>query len=378
MGRRQRIRLAAHRRCGDPVSGAAIRMPTEPASAPAISCKGVWQVFGANPRRNLDLALKETGGDSDETARLLRQRGLIPAVQDITFDVQEGEVFVIMGLSGSGKSTLIRTISRLIDGTAGEIRIAGEDILTASAARLLALRRDKLGMVFQHFGLFPHMTIADNVAFPLKMQGMEPKERRARALEVLELVSLTGREDAFPRQLSGGQRQRVGIARSLAVNPDLWFLDEPFSALDPLIRRQLQDEFLAIQADLGKTSVFITHDITEALKIADRIAIMRDGVLVQIGTPEDIVLNPVNDYVREFTRDIPKGRHAHVETIMTMPSPLPDMPDDPGLRADMTIDSALAACMTLYQPVPVRGADGRIAGIVNPSDLASALSPDDI
>ncbi|SFA52735.1 glycine betaine/proline transport system ATP-binding protein [Paracoccus halophilus] len=349
-----------------------------PAGAPAISCRGVWQVFGVNARASLDLALGETGGDTAATARLLRQRGLIPAVQDITFDVAEGEVFVIMGLSGSGKSTLIRTIARLIDGTAGEIRIAGEDILTADARRLLALRRDKLGMVFQHFGLFPHMTVAENVAFPLKMQGMGPEQRRARALEVLELVSLKGREDSFPRQLSGGQQQRVGIARSLAVNPDLWFLDEPFSALDPLIRRQLQDEFLSIQADLGKTSVFITHDISEALKIADRIAIMRDGVLVQIGTPDDIVLNPVNDYVREFTRDVPKGRHAHVETIMTLPASLPRMPDDPGLRANMTIDSALAACMSLYQPVPVWGANGEIAGVVKPSDLASALTPDEL
>ena len=348
-------------------------MTATPNAAPAISCKGVWQVFGVNPKKNLDRALQETGGDPHETAQLLRRRGLIPAVQDVTFDVREGEVFVIMGLSGSGKSTLIRTISRLIEGTAGEIRIGGEDIFAADARRLLALRRDKLGMVFQHFGLFPHMTIVDNVAFPLKMQGMATAPRRARAIEVLELVGLGGREDARPHQLSGGQRQRVGIARSLAVNPDLWFLDEPFSALDPLIRRQLQDEFLSIQADLGKTAVFITHDITEALKIADRIAIMRGGVVVQIGTPDDIILNPVDDYVREFTRDVPKGRHAHVETIMTRPDPLPEMPDDPKLGADMTIDSALAACMSLYQPVPVWGSDGQMAGVVSPRDLAAAL-----
>ncbi|MEF9602273.1 betaine/proline/choline family ABC transporter ATP-binding protein [Paracoccus sp. PXZ] len=348
-------------------------MAVNPSAPPAISCKGVWQVFGVNPKKNLDRALQDTGGNVRETALLLRQHGLIPAVQDVTFDIHEGEVFVIMGLSGSGKSTLIRTISRLIEGTAGEIRIGGEDILAADAKRLLALRRDKLGMVFQHFGLFPHMTILDNVAFPLKMQGMATGPRRARAAEVLELVGLKGRETARPHQLSGGQRQRVGIARSLAVNPDLWFLDEPFSALDPLIRRQLQDEFLAIQADLGKTAVFITHDIAEALKIADRIAIMRDGIVVQIGTPDDIILNPVDDYVREFTRDVPKGRHAHVETIMTCPDPLPAMPDDPKLSADMTIDSALAACMALYQPVPVWGRDGQMAGVISPSALAGAL-----
>ncbi|MFZ1467641.1 MAG: ATP-binding cassette domain-containing protein [Paracoccaceae bacterium] len=352
-------------------------LPVTPLSpAPAISCQGVWQVFGAKPEQNLARALEESGQDSRKAAQLLRDRGLVPAVQDVTFDVQEGEVFVIMGLSGSGKSTLIRTIARLIEGTAGQIYIGDEDIRAADAKRMLVLRRDKLGMVFQHFGLFPHMSVADNVAFPLKMQGMGVKERRLRALEVIELVGLKGRDASYPRQLSGGQRQRVGIARSLAVNPDLWFLDEPFSALDPLIRRQLQDEFLSIQAGLRKTSVFITHDITEALKIADRIAIMRDGVLVQIGTPDAIILNPVDAYVREFTRDVPKGRHAHVETIMTLPETLPDMPDDPKLNTEMTIDSALAACMLLYQPVPVWDGNGRMAGIVTPADLAAALTTD--
>lgn len=344
--------------------------------APAISCRNVWQVYGANPKRELQRALHDASGDAPEAARLLRRRGLVPAVQDVGFDVREGEVFVIMGLSGSGKSTLIRTISRLIEGTAGEIRIGDKDIMTANPKELLALRRDKLGMVFQHFGLFPHMTNLDNVAFPLKMQGMAAGPRRKRAREVLDLVGLGERATAKPHQLSGGQRQRVGIARSLAVNPDLWFLDEPFSALDPLIRRQLQDEFLSIQAGLGKTSIFITHDIAEALKIADRIAIMRDGIVVQIGTPDDIILNPVDDYVREFTRDVPRGRHAHVETIMTRPSPLPAMPDDPKLDRDMTIDAALAACMALYQPVPVWDGNGELAGVVKPSDLAAALKPE--
>lgn len=372
MGGGERSVMAAHRGRGEKVMVAMMRS-ADLAAPVAISCKNVWQVFGANPEENLRRALEASGGDVREAARLLRERGLVPAVQDVTFDVREGEVFVIMGLSGSGKSTLIRTISRLIEGTAGQIHVGGEDIRAADTKRLLALRRDKLGMVFQHFGLFPHMTATDNVAFPLKMQGMGAKERRARAMEVLELVGLKGRENSLPRQLSGGQRQRVGIARSLAVNPDLWFLDEPFSALDPLIRRQLQDEFLAIQAGLRKTSVFITHDVAEALKIADRIAIMRDGVVVQIGTPDDIILNPVDGYVREFTRDVPKGRHAHVETIMTRPDPLPAMPDDPKLRTGMTIDAALAACMSLYQPVPVWNPAGEMVGIVKPSDLAAAL-----
>lgn len=345
-------------------------------TAAAISCEHVWQVFGAKAPERLAEALAQSRNDSSAAAQLLRSWGLIVAVQDVSFDVQEGEVFVIMGLSGSGKSTLIRTISRLIEGTAGKIHISGEDILAADKDRLIALRRDKLGMVFQHFGLFPHMTVADNVSFPLKMQGQPADARRKRAMEVLELVGLKGRENAYPRQLSGGQRQRVGIARSLAVNPDLWFLDEPFSALDPLIKRQLQDEFLRLQADLKKTAVFITHDIDEAMKIADRIAILCDGVVVQIGTPEEIILSPVDDYVREFTRDVPKGRHAHVGSIMDLPETLPRMPDDPKLQEGMTIDAALAACMALYQPVPVWDADGQLAGVVHPRDLADALTPD--
>ena len=283
-----------------------------------------------------------------------------------------------MGLSGSGKSTLVRCISRLIEVTGGEILIEGENILEASKRRLIDLRRRKLGMVFQHFGLFPHMTVAQNVAFPLKMQGKAKAERRERALEVIRLVGLNGREDAYPRELSGGQRQRVGIARSLAVNPDIWFLDEPFSALDPLIRRQLQDEFVTIQATLKKSIVFITHDITEALKLADRIAIMKDGKIVQIGTPTDIVLRPVNDYVREFSKDVAKGRHARVRSVMQTGDEIPDhMPDDPGLRADMTLDAALASCMSLYEPVPVWDGDGKMIGAVYPSDLAAALQVDE-
>jgi glycine betaine/proline transport system ATP-binding protein len=281
-----------------------------------------------------------------------------------------------MGLSGSGKSTMIRCISRLIEPTTGAVRIDGEDILQASDKRLIDLRRHKLGMVFQHFGLFPHMTVADNVAFPLKMQGAGKAERRARAMDVLELVGLEGREDTYPRNLSGGQRQRVGIARSLAVNPDIWFLDEPFSALDPLIRRQLQDEFLNIQATLKKSIVFITHDIQEALKLADRIAIMRDGEIVQIGTPEEIVLHPVDDYVAEFSKDVPKGRHACVESILM--DGIPDnMPDDPGIKISMTLDTALTKCMELYEPVPVRNADGKVIGAVHPHELANALQAEE-
>ncbi|MEP0943920.1 MAG: betaine/proline/choline family ABC transporter ATP-binding protein [Rhizobiaceae bacterium] len=339
----------------------------------AISCRNIWQVFGPDAKQNLTKALEESGGTPAGAADLLRKQDLIPAVQDACFEVKEGELFVIMGLSGSGKSTLIRCIARLLDSTAGEILVTGEDILTASKARMIELRRHKLGMVFQHFGLFPHMTVGENVAFPLKMQGTGKKQRLQRALEVIKLVGLEGREDAYPRELSGGQRQRVGIARSLAVNPDIWFLDEPFSALDPLIRRQLQDEFLKIQQTLKKSIVFITHDITEALKLADRIAIMRDGAIVQIGTPAEIVLNPVDQYVAEFSRDVATGRHATVDSVMKTGTEMSkDMPDDPGLRTDMTLEAALASCMSLYESVPVRDADGNLVGSVSPDELAKA------
>lgn len=347
-------------------------------TAPAIAVEGLWQVFGEHAEKALRTA-REAATDPEDfhaVAEDLKARGLIPAVRDANFEVKAGELFVIMGLSGSGKSTLIRCISRLIEPTAGSVRIDGDDILTANEKRLIDLRRNKLGMVFQHFGLFPHMTVTDNVAFPLKMQGAGKAERRKRAHEVLELVGLKGREDAYPRNLSGGQRQRVGIARSLAVNPDIWFLDEPFSALDPLIRRQLQDEFLNIQATLKKSIVFITHDIQEALKLADRIAIMRDGEVVQIGTPEDIVLRPVNDYVREFTRDVPKGRHARVESVMLDKTP-ENMPDDPKLKVGMRLDIALERCMDLYEPVPVWDDAGNMVGAVNPAELAAALHVDD-
>ncbi|SLN21386.1 Glycine betaine transport ATP-binding protein OpuAA [Roseovarius litorisediminis] len=344
---------------------------------PAISCRNVWQVFGPNAKSKLAEALASSGGDSNAAAQKLRDQGLIPAVQDASFDVLPGELFVIMGLSGSGKSTIVRCISQLLQATGGEIRIEGENLVEASKARLIELRRRKLGMVFQHFGLFPHMTVTENVAFPLKMQGQNKTDRTKRALEVIELVGLKGREEAFPREMSGGQRQRVGIARSLAVNPDIWFLDEPFSALDPLIRRQLQDEFINIQATLKKSIVFITHDIAEALKIADRIAIMRDGKIVQIGTPTEIVLNPVDDYVREFSKDVAKGRHARVASVMRASAPADRAPDDPGLRQDMTLEAALASCISRYDPVPVWGEDGKMIGVVDPADLAAALQAEE-
>ncbi|MEL6767111.1 MAG: betaine/proline/choline family ABC transporter ATP-binding protein [Pseudomonadota bacterium] len=335
-------------------------------------------VFGDDARRAL--AAEQAAASSagrDAVAEALRGKGLVPAVRDVSFEVGRGELFVIMGLSGSGKSTVIRCVSRLIEPTAGRVAIGGEDLLTASKKRLIELRRSRIGMVFQHFGLFPHMTVAENVAFPLRVQAVRTAERMARAGEVIELVGLAGKEAAYPRELSGGQRQRVGIARSLVMNPDIWFLDEPFSALDPLIRRQLQDEFLTLQAELHKSIVFITHDIAEALKLADRIAIMRDGVIVQVGTPAEIVLNPVDAYVAEFASEVPKGRLMTVEDMM---APLNGAANGGSATAaplapGMNLEEALARFVADTGPgaLPVADGDGNTIGTLSAEALVRAI-----
>lgn len=276
---------------------------------PVISCKNVWKVFGADPKKFLETM--PAGMSFDE----IREAGYIAGVKDVSIDVHKGEMLVIMGLSGSGKSTLVRCFSRLHDITGGTISVEGQDIMSLSEKDLIELRRSKMGMVFQSFGLLPHRTVLENVAFPLEMRGQDKNTRRERALEVVKLVGLEGREDYFPRELSGGQQQRVGIARSLAIEPDIWFLDEPFSALDPLIRKEMQDEFLRLQQMLNKTIVFITHDFDEALRLADRIAIMKDGAVEQCDTPDQIVLHPATEYVRKFTEDIDKARVVHAGVL---------------------------------------------------------------
>ncbi|MEM8760782.1 MAG: betaine/proline/choline family ABC transporter ATP-binding protein [Pseudomonadota bacterium] len=331
-------------------------------------------VFGDGARGALaDAQAATPGAGRDLIAAGLSDKGLVPAVRDVSFEVGRGELFVIMGLSGSGKSTVIRCVSRLIEPTAGRVAIGGEDLLTASKKRLIELRRNRIGMVFQHFGLFPHMTVAENVAFPLRVQGVRTGERLARAGEVIELVGLAGKEVAYPRELSGGQRQRVGIARSLVMNPDIWFLDEPFSALDPLIRRQLQDEFLSLQAGLNKSIVFITHDIAEALKLADRIAIMRDGVIVQVGTPAEIVLNPVDAYVAEFASEVPKGRLMTVEDMMAPANGA--APTGPALAPGMSLEEALTRFVADAGPgaLPVHDGDGNTVGTVSADALVRAI-----
>ena len=278
-------------------------------SADLITLEAVWKIFGPGADR---FATTQAGPSAEEMA----QAGLIGAVRDVSMSIKKGEILVIMGLSGSGKSTLVRCMSRLVDITRGRICVEGQDLAGLDDAGLLALRREKMGMVFQNFALLPHRTVLENVAFPLEMRGQSRAARRERALEMIKLVGLNGREEYFPRELSGGQQQRVGIARSLAIEPDIWFLDEPFSALDPLIRREMQDEFLRLQNMLGKTIVFITHDFDEALRLADRIAIMKDGCVEQIGNPASIVLHPQTDYVSKFTEEIEKARVVRAENLL--------------------------------------------------------------
>ncbi len=278
-----------------------------------LSCKGVWKLFGNNSRS----FLRKHSLNPSEGA--LQTSGLVGAVRDVNIDVNDGEIFIIMGLSGSGKSTLVRCMSRLIEPTAGEILFNGKDLLRTSKKQMVEIRRHKMGMVFQHFALLPHLNVLGNVAFPLEVQGISRSQREKRAQEMIDLVGLGGREHNFPRELSGGQQQRVGIARSLAVEPELWFLDEPFSALDPLIRREMQDEFIRLQSVLKKTIVFITHDFDEAIRLGDRIAIMKDGHLVQVGSPEELVLSPVSNYVAEFTQHIPRAKVLRVASVMTEP-----------------------------------------------------------
>ncbi|WP_338001527.1 betaine/proline/choline family ABC transporter ATP-binding protein [Aminobacter anthyllidis] len=307
--------------------------------------------------------------------RKLRESGAIIAAADVSFDVNVGEILVLMGLSGSGKSTVLRCISQLVQPSAGTIRLDGECLSSMSPSDLVEVRRHKMGMVFQNFGLLPHLTVVENVEFPLKVQRTALAVRRERALEMVALVGLAGKENAYPYELSGGQQQRVGIARSLASEPDLWLLDEPFSALDPLIRRQLQEEFLRLQRDLKKTIVFVTHDIMEALRVGDRIAIMKDGLIVQIGTPQDIVLNPVNEYVARFTAEVPRYRVQKVGCIME------------GLSGDLNVSADLSTALSCDMAVedafehfrdrdrvPVVDADGRLVGQLTASRIVNHLA----
>ena len=333
-----------------------------PESNSAISVNNLWQVFGPNPEKIVgspDAALPR--------AELREKTGNTAAVRDVSFEVAPGEVFVVMGLSGSGKSTLVRCLTRLIEPTSGSVVMNGEDLLKASDARLRELRRTKFSMVFQNFGLLPHRRVIDNIAFALEVNGVSKEQRHARANEVIELVGLQGFAQAYPEQLSGGMQQRVGLARALAVDPDVMFLDEPFSALDPLIRRDMQAEVMRLHEELGKTMVFITHDLAEALRVGDRIAIMRDGAVVQMGTAEELIANPADDYVADFTRDVPK---SHVLTVRTIARPLASNETASGrsIPATTIIRDATAAILDADGPVAV--VDGNTTlGFINPRDF---------
>ena len=336
-----------------------------------LSCRNVWKIYGETPSQFFDPGNGVV--ESPETlAKTISKSDHIVANADVSFDVHVGEIFVIMGLSGSGKSTIIRCISRLVEPTAGEIILDGKDLLKKSDAELIDVRRHKMGMVFQSFGLMPHLNVIENIAFPLKLQSIGKRERYAQAERVIDLVGLQGRESNLPHELSGGQQQRVGIARSLAVEPEVWLLDEPFSALDPLIRKKMQDEFLRIQSVLHKSIVFITHDFQEALRVADRLAIMRDGAIVQLGRPVDLILNPVDDYVREFTRDVPW------ESVLCA-ADVAEATDAPtsGLgrvAADTPIDSLLGYLGENADGVAVEDGDGAIIGVARAVNVVKALA----
>jgi glycine betaine/proline transport system ATP-binding protein len=336
-----------------------------------LSCRNIWKVYGPESDQFFE------GGngvvdDPEALAENMAKSDHIVANANVSFDVHVGEIFVIMGLSGSGKSTIVRCLSRLVEPDAGEIFLDGEDLLKKTSSELIDIRRHKMGMVFQSFGLLPHLNVIDNIAFPLKLQGIPEKERYAQAERVIELVGLQGRESNFPKELSGGQQQRVGIARSLAVEPDVWLLDEPFSALDPLIRKKMQDEFLRIQSLLHKSIVFITHDFQEALRIADRMAIMRDGKIVQIGRPVDLILNPVDDYVREFTHDVPWESILRASDIVEKPDgPIEGMGRVSG---DTSLASLLSYLSDHEEGIIVEAEDGSVLGIARGQGLLSALA----
>ena len=279
-----------------------------------IEVEGVWKVFGDKPERALEPEYAEMS-----RAEIQEELGLVVGLRDVRFNVDPGEIFVVMGLSGSGKSTLVRCLIRLIQATRGEIRFDGEDILGYTSEELMQFRRSKVAMVFQHYALLPHRRVLGNVAYGLEVQGMDKDERYRAAAEAIETVGLKGWEDYYPSEMSGGMQQRVGLARALAMKSDVLLMDEPFSGLDPLIRREMQDELLTLQSELQKTIVFITHDLNEALKIGDRIAIMRDGEIVQLGTPEEIVTLPSDEYVTEFVRDVSRGKVIQAKAIMREP-----------------------------------------------------------
>ncbi len=356
-------------------SSAAIPTTIPTTESPAVRVDGLWKVFG--PRADKIIGTP----DADlPRAEMKRKTGCVAGVKDVSFDVAQGEVFVVMGLSGSGKSTLIRCLTRLIEPTAGRVEIGGQDVTGASDGQLRDLRRNRVSMVFQHFGLLPHRQVVDNVAYGLEVRGIGAKERRAKAAEVIELVGLEGYERSYPDQLSGGMQQRVGLARALAGDPDILLFDEPFSALDPLIRRDMQNEVIRLHHELGKTMVFVTHDLQEALKLGDRILIMRDGEIVQIGAPDEVVGAPADEYVRDFTSEVPRSHVLTLKWVMREPR-AGDSLEGPVMTSDTIVRAAARAALASEHPVRVVD-DGQLVGIVDDDAIlrvvvAEADTPDE-
>ncbi|MYD75734.1 MAG: glycine betaine/L-proline ABC transporter ATP-binding protein [Gammaproteobacteria bacterium] len=344
-------------------------METDKNHTTKIECNHIWKLFGPNPEktlRELDHSLTR--------AEVQEQTGHVIGVRDMACRVEQGETCVVMGLSGSGKSTLVRCLSRLIEPTAGEVLIDGVDVIRMSEQELTQLRRNKMSMVFQHFGLFPHRTIIENIAFGLEIRGIRKQERIDKAMAVLEMVGLGGWQDRYPRELSGGMQQRVGLARAMAVDPEILIFDEPFSALDPLIRREMQDELLGLQKKVHKTMVFITHDFLEAIKMGDHIAIMKDGITSQIGTPEEIVATPADDYVREFTEDVPRYRVLSVGKVM-LPAKSVSLSDGvPTVRKSDKLDSLIDIVTSCESACCVVDENGELCGEINKSIMLKAMS----
>jgi glycine betaine/proline transport system ATP-binding protein len=338
-----------------------------PADETVISVKGLWKIFGPGEHKIIGTPLAELTRDELRIAT-----GSNVAVRDVSFDVRPGEVFVVMGLSGSGKSTLIRCLTRLIEPTAGEVLLDKEDIGKATQARLRELRRNRFAMVFQHFGLLPHRRVIDNVAFGLEIRGEPKKQRREKAAKILALVGLEGQEMRYPDQLSGGMQQRVGLARALAVDPQVMLFDEPFSALDPLIRRDMQNEVIRLHHEVGKTMIFITHDLAEALKLGDHVAIMRAGQIVQIGRPEEIVGAPADDYVADFVQDVPKSYVLTLGWIMRHVHP-DDTLDGPEFPSTTVIRSAVHAAASTDHPIRIVD-DGKLVGMVDRGLILAAIA----
>jgi glycine betaine/proline transport system ATP-binding protein len=340
--------------------------PAPTAGRPTISVHGLWKVFGPAERK---LAAPPT---EESSADFRRRTGSTIAVRDVSFDVQPGEIFVVMGLSGSGKSTLIRCLTRLIEPTFGEILLDGDDIRKADAAKLRELRRRRFSMVFQHFGLLPHRRVLDNIAFGLEIRGDSKTDRLAVARRMLTLVGLEGHANSYPDELSGGQQQRVGLARALAVDPEVMLFDEPFSALDPLIRRDMQNEVLRLHNEVGKTMIFITHDLAEALKLGDHILIMRDGVVVQSGQPEDLVGAPADDYVKDFVREVPKSRVLTLRWIARPATPDDDL-SGPAFPSTTIIRTVVHAAAASDRPIRVVD-DGTLVGLVDRVQILNAIA----